>query len=43
MRLSWRFHDPSVATGTDEEKLAVFRHVRDAIRSRVVLLAKRLA
>lgn len=43
MRLSWRFPDPSVATGTDEEKLAAFRQVRDGIRSRVVLLAKRLA
>lgn len=43
MRLSWRFPDPSVATGTDAEKLAVFRSVRDGIRSRVGLLAKRLA
>lgn len=43
MRLSWRFPDPSAATGTDEERLAAFRHVRDGIRSRVALLAKRLS
>ncbi len=43
MRLSWRFPDPSAATGTDQEKLVIFRTVRDGIRSRVGLLAKRLA
>ncbi len=43
MRLSWRFPDPSAATGTDEEKLAAFRGVRDGIRSRVRVLAKRLS
>lgn len=43
MRLSWRFPDPSVATGSDEERLAVFRRVRDGIRSRVALLASRLS
>jgi arsenate reductase len=43
IRLSWRFPDPSVATGTDEEKLAAFRHVRDGIQSRVALLARRLS
>ncbi len=42
MRLSWRFPDPSAATGTDEERLAAFRRVRDGIRSRVRLLAERL-
>lgn len=42
MKLSWRFPDPSAATGTDEERLAVFRGVRDGIRSRVRVLASRL-
>jgi arsenate reductase len=43
MKLSWRFPDPSAATGTEEQKLAVFRKVRDGIRSRVDVLAKRLS
>lgn len=42
MKLSWRFPDPSAATGTDEERLAAFRRVRDGIRSRVSLLAARI-
>src|SRR5216110_1192067 len=43
MRLSWRFPDPSAAGGTEDEQLAVFRKVRDGIRSRVDVLAKRLS
>jgi arsenate reductase len=31
----WSFPDPSAATGTDEERLAVFRRVRDAINERI--------
>lgn len=31
----WGFPDPSAATGTEEERLAVFRQVRDAIGARV--------
>jgi arsenate reductase (thioredoxin) len=31
----WGFPDPSVADGTEEERLAVFREVRDAIAGRV--------
>jgi arsenate reductase len=31
-RHHWPFHDPAHATGTEEEKLAVFRRVRDDIR-----------
>lgn len=34
-RLHWSFPDPSQANGTEEERLAVFRTVRDEIRSRV--------
>jgi arsenate reductase len=35
-RLHWSFPDPSAAGGTREEKLAVFRTVRDAIRGRMI-------
>ncbi len=31
----WGFPDPSAATGTEEECLAVFRQVRDAIAARI--------
>jgi arsenate reductase len=31
-RLHWSFPDPSQATGTDEQKVAQVREVRDAIR-----------
>lgn len=31
----WGFDDPSSAEGTDEERLAVFRRVRDEINARV--------
>jgi len=34
-RLHWSFPDPSRAEGTVEERLAVFREVRDAIRARI--------
>jgi arsenate reductase len=34
-RLHWSFSDPSRATGTDEEQLAVYRAARDAIRERI--------
>ena len=34
-RLHWSFPDPSAATGTDAEQLAVYRAVRDAIRARI--------
>ena len=43
LKLSWRFPDPSQAGGTDAEKLAAFRGVRDGIRSRVSALATRLS
>jgi arsenate reductase (thioredoxin) len=31
----WSFEDPSQATGTEEERLEVFRTVRDEIRERI--------
>jgi arsenate reductase (thioredoxin) len=34
-RLHWSFEDPSRADGSEEERLAVFRKVRDQIKSRV--------
>lgn len=34
-RLHWSFPDPSQATGTEEERLGVFRAVRDEIRARI--------
>ncbi len=34
-RLHWSFPDPSRATGSEEERLAVFRRVRDQIRERL--------
>ena len=42
LKLSWRFPDPSAAGGTADEQLAVFRQVRDGIRKRVELLARRV-
>jgi arsenate reductase len=34
-RLHWSFPDPSTVTGTDAEQLAVYRRVRDDIKSRI--------
>jgi len=34
-RRHWSFPDPSQATGTDDEQLAVYRTVRDAIHARI--------
>nr|MBA2241496.1 arsenate reductase ArsC [Chthoniobacterales bacterium] len=34
-RLHWPFPDPSQVTGTEEEKLAQVREIRDAIRVRI--------
>ncbi|KAI8925552.1 protein-tyrosine phosphatase, low molecular weight [Entophlyctis helioformis] len=34
-RLHWSFPDPSKAQGSEEEQLAVYRTVRDAIRARI--------
>ena len=36
-RIHWSFDDPAAATGSDGERLAVFRRVRDEIRQRVSL------
>jgi arsenate reductase len=34
-RLHWSFEDPSRATGSDADRLAVFRRVRDQIEERI--------
>jgi arsenate reductase (thioredoxin) len=34
-RLHWSFEDPSQADGSQDERLAVFRRVRDEIRARI--------
>ena len=34
-RRHWSLEDPSQATGSEEEQLAVYRRVRDALRSRI--------
>jgi len=34
-RLHWSFEDPSKAEGSEAERLAVFRSVRDRIRERI--------
>jgi arsenate reductase len=35
IRLHWPFDDPADATGSEEERLAVFRRVRDEIDKRI--------
>ena len=34
-RIHWSFPDPAAAEGSDDERLEVFRRVRDGIRERV--------
>lgn len=34
-RLHWSFEDPSQAAGTEEERLKLFRRVRDEVRERI--------
>jgi len=36
-QLHWSFEDPAHAQGTEEQRLAVFRRVRDEIRQRIQL------
>lgn len=38
-KMHWPLPDPALALGTDAEKLAVFRQVRDEIKQRVMALA----
>ena len=41
-RLHWSFDDPSRARGSDDERLAVFRRVRDEISTRITAWLERL-
>lgn len=34
-RLAWAFDDPAAATGSDDERLQLFRRVRDEIAARI--------
>jgi len=34
-RMHWPFEDPAAFTGTDEEKLAFFREIRDQIKAQI--------
>jgi arsenate reductase len=42
VQLRWKFADPALARGTEDERLAAFRLVRDGIERRVRALAARL-
>ena len=35
LRMHWPFQDPALATGSEQDRLQVFRKVRDQIESRV--------
>jgi arsenate reductase (thioredoxin) len=39
-RLHWPFEDPAAVQGTESERLAAFRRIRDEIRSRVAEFVK---
>ena len=43
MKLRWHVPDPALARGTEAERLAAFRKVRDGIQRRVRSFATRLA
>ena len=43
LKLRWSFPDPALAGGSEEQRLAAFRTVRDGIQKRVRSLAQRLA
>lgn len=42
IRLHWPFEDPAKASGSEEEKLAVFRRVRDQIKEKIELWLKEI-
>ena len=42
LKLRWSFPDPALAGGSEEQRLAAFRTVRDGIQKRVRSLAQRL-
>jgi arsenate reductase (thioredoxin) len=42
LQLRWKFADPALARGTEEDRLAAFRIVRDGLERRVRTLVSRL-
>ena len=40
-RVHWPFDDPAAAQGSEDERKAVFRRVRDQIRARIAQFASR--
>src|SRR5438046_6921802 len=42
LQLRWKLPDPALARGTEDERLAAFRSVRDGIERRVLALVGRL-
>jgi len=42
-RIHWSFTDPASVDGTDEERLAAFRDVRDQIKERLEIFASTVA
>ena len=42
-RIHWSFEDPSTITGSDEEKMAKTRDIRDKIKSKVLEFIKSLS
>jgi arsenate reductase (thioredoxin) len=41
-KLHWSFEDPAAAQGTEEQKLAKFRQIRDQIEQRIIQWLKEL-
>jgi len=41
-KINWSFPDPSALSGTQEEKLAATRQIRDTIKNAVIALTKEL-
>jgi arsenate reductase (thioredoxin) len=39
-RLHWPFEDPAAAQGSEDERIALFRRVRDQIRARIAQFAQ---
>jgi len=42
VRLHWPFDDPAAVVGSDAEKLAAFRRVRDQIEARILAWLREL-
>ena len=38
--IRWHFADPAVATGTEEQRLRIFRRVRNEVQQRLLLMMR---